>query len=79
MTERHAKDVTRRVYGTFEDGETMNLFVGKEKIGQLIITEEGKEYHLKDGYTYEQKRFLRYDEEMDPVTQYVSDCDLGWC
>lgn len=57
MSDQSIQDVTQRVYGTFEDGVTMILFVGKEKIGRLILTDHGKEIDLKEGYVYRENRF----------------------
>lgn len=79
MSDQSIQDVTQRVYGTFEDGVTMILFVGKEKIGRLILTGHGKEIDLKEGYVYRENRFFRCEDDSSPVSQYVADCDLGWC
>ncbi|WP_066174622.1 YusG family protein [Bacillus marinisedimentorum] len=80
QAKRKGLDVTTRVYGKLEDG-SMCLFLNNEKIGRMVYTAEGAEYHMNEGYLFEENRIYRFEEpEREPVIlQYVEGCDQGWC
>lgn len=79
MSDYHKLDVTDRVVAKLL-GEFMELYIGKEYIGKLVITSDGREYELVNGFMMEEDRFYRvYERNCELQQQYAEGCDMGWC
>ncbi|MGD6795463.1 DUF2553 family protein [Metabacillus indicus] len=79
MSDYHKLDVTDRVVAKLH-GEFMELYIGKEYIGKLVITSGGREYELVSGFIMEEDRFYRmYERNCELQQQYAEGCDMGWC
>lgn len=73
-------DITDRVVGKLSD-QGFNLYVENESIGQVIFTERGNQYSLKNGYEQEGSHiFQQVQVPSEKDAKYV-DCDdeNGWC
>ncbi|MBD1380197.1 DUF2553 family protein [Metabacillus arenae] len=78
MGEYHKLDVTNRVIGKVLE-DHIELFLGKECIGKLVMTDEGRQYDLESGYLREEGRIYKLYAKNCEQTQYAEGCDLGWC
>ncbi|MFC0274508.1 DUF2553 family protein [Metabacillus herbersteinensis] len=78
MSEFHKFDVTDRILAKLQ-ADFMELYIGKECIGKLVINSDGKQYELVSGYLYEEERVFRLYERCTEQIQYAEGCDLGWC
>ncbi|MBM7704858.1 DUF2553 family protein [Metabacillus iocasae] len=78
MSMFHIMDVTERVYAKIRE-DCVELYFHTECIGKVILSEEGKEYDLHEGYAYEDNKILKLINCEENVPPYVEDCDLGWC
>ncbi|MEK3807575.1 DUF2553 family protein [Bacillus sp. FSL H8-0547] len=79
MSDYHKLDVTNRVVAKLH-GEFIELYIGKEYIGKLVITSDGREYELVNGFMMEEDRFYRvYERNCELQQQYAEGCDMGWC
>ncbi|MYL32445.1 DUF2553 family protein [Pontibacillus yanchengensis] len=76
MTERI--DITDKVCGKICD-DGIELFFYSDKIGEVMYSDKNKEYVLFAGYIRENSRIYKIEPKREPVTQFVEDCDLGWC
>lgn len=73
-------DITDRVNGKLTE-QGFELFVERESIGQVLFTEQGNQYNLKNGYEQEgSKIFQQVQVPSEKDGKYV-DCDYenGWC
>lgn len=73
-------DITERVNGKLTE-QGFELFVERESIGQVLFTEQGNQYNLKNGYEQEgSKIFQQVQVPSEKDAKYV-DCDYenGWC
>lgn len=73
-------DITDRVNGKLTD-QGFELFVEHESIGQVMFTEHGNQFSLKNGYEQEgSKIFQQVQVPSEKDAKYV-DCDYenGWC
>ncbi|MCM3618924.1 YusG family protein [Sutcliffiella horikoshii] len=73
-------DITDRVNGKLTE-QGFELFVERESIGQVLFTEQGNQYNLKNGYEQEgSKIFQQVQVPSEKDAKYV-DCDYenGWC
>ncbi|OLO28532.1 hypothetical protein BTR23_17490 [Alkalihalophilus pseudofirmus] len=81
MIEKQMKkvDVTSKVDGKLENG-AMNLYMDEARIGKIIMTNQGNQYEMAEGFEFDSNKVYRY-ENAHPEKQdkYVDDCDLGWC
>jgi hypothetical protein len=72
-------DITDRVTIKIKTEGYMDLFFNREKIGEIVITPEGKQYELEEGFIREEGKIYKvYRLDQEPL-QYVEGCDLGWC
>jgi hypothetical protein len=72
-------DVTSKVYGKMDTGN-MSLYLDKQKIGQIVFTDQGNMYEMGEDFEFDQDKIYRY--ESDPPAKsdkYVDNCDIGWC
>ncbi|WP_345243166.1 DUF2553 family protein [Pontibacillus salipaludis] len=71
-------EITERVVGKV-NGDGFELFLNKDRIGEISFRNNKKEYLLQSGFVAEGHRIYKVEEAGEPVTQFVHDCDLGWC
>ncbi len=76
MTEK--VDITSRIIGKMNGGG-FELFLHGSRIGEIKFRDNQKEYILLQGFLSEDDRIFQLREKMEPVTQYVENCELGWC
>jgi len=76
MTEK--VDITSKVIGKIK-GNGFELFLNGSKIGEITFHNNKKEYVLLPGFLSVNHRIFQYKTKQEPVTQYVEDCELGWC
>jgi hypothetical protein len=78
MEKTYKLDITDRVTIKIKKGY-MDLFFNRGKIGKIVITPEGKQYELDEGFVHEEGKIYKiYQLDQEPL-QYVEGCDLGWC
>lgn len=81
MVLKHTRiDITDRVVGKLGNNE-VNLFVENAPIGKIVLSDQGNQYELKQGYEREENKIYTFaDVTNNPDQKYV-DCDdeNGWC
>lgn len=78
MEPKEKVDITQKVYGKM-DGTNMSLYHNKNKIGQIVFTNEGNMYEMGEGFEFDTDKIFKYESKPKYTKQYVEDCDLGWC
>ncbi|MFY4774504.1 DUF2553 family protein [Metabacillus sp. RGM 3146] len=78
MNDYHKLEVTKRVTAKVQE-EFIELYVGRELIGKLVINEEGKQYDLTYDYLFEDGKIFKLYERNCEHQQYAEGCDMGWC
>jgi hypothetical protein len=78
MDSKEKIDITQKVHGKI-DGENMSLYLDKDKIGQIVFTNQGNLYEMAEGFEFEKDKIFKQDKKPKYTEKYVDDCDLGWC
>ncbi|MRX73962.1 DUF2553 family protein [Bacillus lacus] len=78
MEEYHKFDVTHKIFARIIE-EEIELYISKDYVGRLVITEEGRKYDLVYDYVYEDGRIYKLYDRSCPQKQYAEGCDMGWC
>lgn len=73
-------DITSKVKAKFENANKMDLFLDEEKVGQIIMTNQGNQYEMAEGFEFDNEKFYKKEnDQIEYTKQYVEGCDKGWC
>lgn len=81
MSNYNKIDVTEEVKGKLaKSTNKMDLFLDDQKVGQLIMTNQGNHYEMAEGFEFDNDKIYKQEKDQIEYTKkYVDDCDMGWC